>query len=384
MSLGLIGGSETLRSTLVLTGNIALIEFPIPTDFKFNVSSKSSQNTATSLSLSNSGSINGSIAYLYTSTPLIDVRGTKDMSLQEATAGYRIIRPPMYTEKKLAAAEFRPHSLYYGRMYFPGSALEAMVIQRLSKASQFMVKCVSNDKLKNNGTMTFYYQTIGSKLSREYIFSTNEALLGLRCLYSFKQGAERLNTALYNNASLSVGAELWYGALNMSPGLSTALRYSTQSTYTGKPLTMTLACNPILGHISSTYSVKTSANSTFSSRYDFNVYSYDSDLSFGCELWRSTSSFGGIFPIRRIDPALPPHVKHSSNDESVVEAFESLMRDTDFSSVVKLSTTLNDKNVKFLWEGKYKDFLLSAGFDLQLKSHAPDIKKYGFQIQYSS
>jgi len=268
-------------------------------------------------------------------------------------------------------------------MYFPGSALEAMVVKRVSKSSQLLVKCVSHERLKNNGTMTFYFQKDTGRLSREYIFSTNEALLGFRCLYNFRQGAERLNTALYNNSSLSMGAEVWYGAMNMSPGLSTALRYSTQSTYTGKPLTITLACNPILGHISSTYSVRTSASSTFSSRYDFNVYSYDSDLSFGCELWR-TSGNASALPFKKIDPKLAPHSKHSTQDQTVIEAFESLVKDTDFTSVIKVATTLGEKDMKLKWEGKFKDFLISTGVDIQLNSTVPDVKKCGFQIQYAS
>jgi distribution and morphology protein 10 len=268
-------------------------------------------------------------------------------------------------------------------MYFPGSALEAMVIKRISQTSQLLVKCVSNEKLKNNGTMTFYWQRDTGRLSQEYIFSTNEALFGFRCLYNFSQGAERLNTALYNNSSLSLGTELWYGAANMSPGVSTALRYSTQSTYTGKPLTMTLACNPLLGHISSTYSVKTSINSTFSSRYDFNIYSYDSDLSFGCEFWKSSGRMS-MLPLKRIDSSLKPHSKHSVNDQTVIEAFESLVKDTDYSSVVKISTSLNNRDFKFMWEGKFSDFLLAAGAELQLESNVPQVKKCGIQIQYSS
>ncbi len=363
-----------------------MIDFPIESDLKFSVSSKSSENTATSLSLTNSGAINGSIAYLYTSTPLKHVLGTSEISLQDAIQGYRVIRPPLYKSYNYKKDKpiFGAHSLYYGRMYFPGSALEAMVVKRISQSSQILVKCVSHEKLKNNGTMTFYFQKDTGRLSREYIFSTNEALLGFRCLYNFRQGAERLNTALYNNSSLSIGAEIWYGAMNMSPGLSTALRYSTQSTYTGKPLTITLACNPILGHLSSTYSVRTSASSTFSSRYDFNIYSYDSDLGFGCELWRTSGNNSPVLPLRRIDPKLAPYSKHTSQDQTVIEAFESLVKETDFTSVIKIGTTMNDRDVKLKWEGKFKDFLISTGVDIQINSQVPDVKKWGLQVQYAS
>ncbi|ODV72754.1 Mdm10p CYBJADRAFT_173756 [Cyberlindnera jadinii NRRL Y-1542] len=377
------GWSEDNSYENIVATSEALIDFQIPNDVKLCVGSKSSENTATQLTLSNSGSINGSLAYLYTSAPLKDVLGTKDLSLQDAINGYRVIRPVYPLSKPVKVDKFSPHTLYYGRMYFPGSALEAMVIKRWSKTSQLLVKCVSSDKLKNNGTMTFYWQRDTGRLSQEYIFSTNEALLGFRCLYNFSQGAKRLNTALYNNSSLSVGTELWFGTANMSPGVSTALRYSTQSTYTGKPLTMTLACNPLLGHISSTYSVKTSTNSTFSSRYDFNIYSYDSNLSFGCELWKSSGKTS-VLPLKKIDPSLKPHAKHSNSDQTVIEAFESLVRDTDYSSVIKLSTSLNDRNIRFMWEGKFKEFLLSAGTELRMNDKSLETGRYGLQIQYSS
>ncbi|KAH3688846.1 hypothetical protein WICPIJ_000152 [Wickerhamomyces pijperi] len=369
-------------------------------DFKINISSKSSQNTATSLQLSNSGSINGSLAYLYSSAPLKDLLSSSDISLQEAIAGYKVLKPPPPSTISATIGknhsnnnlyQFKPHSLYYGRMYFPGSALEAMIIKRITSTTQLLIKCVSSDKLKNNGTMTFYLQSDGGKFARELIYSTNESLFGLRFLYNFSQGAERLNTALYNNSSLSMGAEIWYGVLNMSPGVSTSLRYSTQSTTTGKPLTMTLALNPLLGHISSTYSVKTSASSTFSSRYDFNLYSYESDLSFGCELWKFKNKSDLSILKLKIDPNLPPHptsnipnsYRHGNSkyDQSVIEAFESLVRDTEFSSVVKLSTGFNDKNLKIAWEGKYKDFLISSGLNLQVKEHVPSVTECGLSIQ---
>lgn len=382
-----------------------MIDFPIPSDIKLTISSKSSQNTATSLQLSNSGIINGSLAYLYSSAPLKDLLSSKDISLQEAISGYRVLRPPLSPSdpsRLRKVQEFQPHSMYYGRMYFPGSALEAMVLKRLTSTTQLLVKCVSSDKLKNNGTMTFYLQNDTGKLAKELIYSTNESLCGLRFLYNFSQGAERLNTALYNNSSISLGAEIWYGISNMSPGVSTSLRYSTQSTTTGKPLTMTLALNPLLGHISSTYSVKTSASSTFSSRYEFNLYSYESDLSFGCELWKFKNKEDFTI-LRKIDPNLPPHPNHhhhnnnrthpqyirnhtspTKNDQSVIEAFESLVRDTEFSSVVKVSTGFNDRNLKLAWEGKYGDFLVSSGLNFSVKEHVPKVAECGLSIQYMS
>jgi distribution and morphology protein 10 len=112
------------------------------------------------------------------------------------------------------------------------------------------------------------------------------------------------------------------------------------------------------------------------------LYSYDSNLSFGCEIFKFKDFASSL---KKIDPRLPPYGRSlDDGKESVVEAFESLIQDTDFTSVIKLSTDLNSQNVKVAWEGKYKDFLVSNGVDLQWKATGPDAKKYGFSIQYSS
>ena len=139
--------------------------------------------------------------------------------------------------------------------------------------------------------MIVYLQNNTAKYLRELIYSTNEALIGLRCLYNLGDATSHnftnINPAVipkFDNSVVSIGTEIWYAARTMSPGLSAALRYSTRSTSTGKPLTMTLAINPIVGHVSSTYTVKTSVASTFCSKYDFNVFSYASNLSLGFEL----------------------------------------------------------------------------------------------------
>lgn len=50
------------------------------------------------------GIVNGSIAYLYSTKPLLDIPTSKDISIRDAIAGYRILAPlkkqedPMYWE----------------------------------------------------------------------------------------------------------------------------------------------------------------------------------------------------------------------------------------------------------------------------------------------
>lgn len=426
----------------------ALLDFSIPSGAKLDVSTQATDHLASSMSLLNMHTINGSLAYLFSSTPLKNTMGTRDVSLQDAVAGFRIIEPFFSgTHTKTDLSDVNRASLLYGRMYFPGTALEAMLIKRISALAQLLVKCINNPHIRKGGTMIVYLQENTPRFSREYIYSTNEALFGFRCLYNFGKPT-KISPALipkFDNSVVSVGAEFWYAALGMSPGLSTAVRYSTRSTSTGKPLTMTLACNPILGHISSTYNVKTSVSSTVCSKYDFNWFSYASNLSIGFELYNffkpshvfkhyhadqrrnpsihhdtlapvadpyvlgtrpTNNSVLYAFPekprkrvvnsIQNLDDYyhINPSRLHRSpaydvDDDvlgrSVMEAFQNSVNESNFSSVLKGSTSLSDRMVKLLWVGRYKDFLVSTGIKVNLNpfTNLPEINKIGVTFSYA-
>lgn len=137
-----------------------------------------------------------------------------------------------------------------------------MIIKRLNPQTQFMLKGVSSFKESLN-VLTCYFQRDSHRNLQEWIFSTSDLLCGYRVLHNFLTTPSKFNTSLYNNSSLSLGAEFWLGLVSLSPGCSTTLRYYTHSTNTGRPLTLTLSWNPLFGHISSTYSAKTGTNSTF-------------------------------------------------------------------------------------------------------------------------
>ena len=77
---------------------------------------------------------------------------------------------------------------------------------------------------------------------------------------------------------------------------SSALALSTISKNppTQSPTTITALFNPMLGHLSGAYSARVSDDLSLSSRFDFNVYSYDSEWTMGAEYWlRRDSSLEG-------------------------------------------------------------------------------------------
>ncbi|CAI4037103.1 hypothetical protein SMKI_01G0620 [Saccharomyces mikatae IFO 1815] len=413
-----------------------LLDFQIPSAIHLQISNRSTPNTFNSLDFSTRLRINGSLSYLYSDAQQLDnfMRNSTDIPLQDATETYRQLQPNLNfyssnsanglntdeslleNNKKLSHdLKFAKKSLYYGRMYYPSSDLEAMIIKRLNPQTQLMIKGVSSFK-ENLNVLTCYFQKYSHRNLQEWIFSTSDLLCGYRILHNFLTTPSKFNTSLYNNSSLSLGAEFWLGLVSLSPGCSTTLRYYTHSTNTGRPLTLTLSWNPLFGHISSTYSAKTGTNSTFCAKYDFNLYSIESNLSFGCEFWqkkhhmaingnnndklepvshelvdvnpnkKTTKLLHESVPnLKSIDDDhdssldIPDHKQKLLNDltyafssslrkideeRSTIEKFDNKINSSIFTSVWKLSTSLRDKTLKLLWEGKWRGFLISAGTEL--------------------
>lgn len=83
---------------------IDLIHFNIPRGFNVTVSSQPTDHSFTSYTLSDLGFVSGSITYLYTSKPLVDIKTSREICLKDAIAGYKILEPlkkqedPMYWE----------------------------------------------------------------------------------------------------------------------------------------------------------------------------------------------------------------------------------------------------------------------------------------------
>lgn len=436
----------------------SLLNFPIPQSFKFQTSNKSTNHSFNTLELTRGKKINGSLTYLYTDVDGLDsvLRGSNAIALQDATETYRNIQPsfsnhhvpywglPSQGDLLQYTPKFIPRSLYLGRLYYPSSVLEAMMIKRLSPHTQFIVKCISSTVGGSNlNHWTFCWQRYKEQNCHEWILSSNDGLCGYRILHNVMVSPSKFNNSLYNNSSLAVGAEFWLSLGSLNPGCSTSLRYCTHSANTGRPLTLTFTLNPLFGHVSTTYSAKTSANSTFTTKYDFNLYSTESNLSFGCELWRSESpievtsdvvhkntvhSIAKIPHDEKMDQELlslndistetnitiqdeslknfndnqqkylndltktfESSLQQIDKERSIIEGFETKFNNKQFSSVWKFSTSFMSKNLKILWEGRFKGFLFSAGTELLFKADEKGIQpiinpssKFGVKVQYSS
>lgn len=177
----------------------------------------------------------------------------------------------------------------------------------------------------------------------EYSYSVDDGLLGLRVLHNLGQIGRQNETSSSAITSedggrkekrvdeestlesvvggglqgrFSVGAELFFSPLEKSAGLSTGMRFTTlpenvpslapsltnqasptsglmhdwQNQPSQPPTTITATLNPMMGHLSTAYAARMTRDIVACSRFDFNVYSYDSDLTLGAEYWIHTKA----------------------------------------------------------------------------------------------
>ena len=193
---------------------------------------------------------------------------------------------------------------------------------------------------------------------------------------------------------LSAGAELYYSPLSSVIGLSTGLRFTTlaphirapaaaSSTSPSKPLvgtsaalssalvtptnvahssfpyTLTLTLTPLTGSLASTYSVRPAENLSLSSRFGFNVYSWESEYVLGAEIWRRRRK-SPMMSGTNSDPIAWARDKAA---EWLTEAQRALEREKvnrEEENVIKLRID-DGWNIRALWTGRVKQLLVSAG-----------------------
>ncbi len=325
-------------------------------------------------------------------------------------------------------------ALLYGRLYLPNSTLEALYLRRLSPRSQLKISGVSDPRLPNGGSILALLQHDAARYSTEYIYSTDSSLLGVRGLYNFgpAPGFPSYRTSPFAPATLanptsllpisqprphglfSAGAELYYSPVNKSSGMSCGLRFATLPAHAGFPYTMTLTINPLMGNLSSTYTVVASEMLTLSSCFDFNFYSYESELKLGLELWRRQRSP----PVRHRDlnhtnkdsnkpntreesphpqqtplspppPLLPPFPQNPQNKQQDLNKTTSEKNEEEEEEEENISGVLKAKidqrgAIALLWEGRVKDLLYGCGVVLDARRGEGMTRSVGLEISYSS
>ncbi|KAI1378177.1 hypothetical protein F4677DRAFT_385320 [Hypoxylon crocopeplum] len=422
----------------------ALLSFPTPRGLRLTLSSLATYQFATSYQLGTVGIVDGSISYLYSTVPLNNaIAQSEKIPLPDLLKSYR---PLAELPRRVGEEGLKRDGFAYGRLYLPMSMLEALVVKRISPALQFQVSAVSDQTLRNGGTMLGMVQYDEGRYAVEGLASSDGGFLGVRGLYNFGGDVELLDTPTQPAASngngggngeregiygrFSTGAELYYGTLNKSGGMSFGARFATLPTHSGTPLTATTTINPLMGTISWTYAVMAGDYCSLASKMDFNVYSYESDWAIGMELWRKRGAWSinqeldeaplatvSTVPERsfqakmdwRLDDPLPildtaelPPPKVVAQPKWRERSFQAKMEwrlddpdvgpttlpatnggDDEYSGVLKARLDQHLR-VGLLWEGRVKSLLFSLGSSIDLRRLDSPFRTLGLEVQFSS
>jgi mitochondrial distribution and morphology protein 10 len=436
-----IGLPETCMQTANDSFVLELLNFQTPGGLRLNLSSLATAQFATSYTLGSVGVVDGSISYLYSSVPLGDmVAQSEKIPLTTLLRSYRQLRdlscPDLQSRGSPSLSEMRIPSLtdivhnarkllekptlLYGRLYLPKSMLEALVIKRVAPSVQVQVMAVSDGQLRNGGTLLGMVQVDRDRYGLEGLASSDGGLLGIRGLYNFGGDASQPTHALTSVSErtveevlpsvnggdkdriygrFSVGGEVYYGTLNKSGGVSMGARFATLPSHRGTPLTATLTINPLMGNISATYAVVAREYCSLASKFEFNVYSYESDWAVGMELWSKRRLAGLVDTGRNETPSSPtplqrPERSFQAKLEWRLDSPEQVRRedqtlsvhkdgDNDYRGVLKARLDQNLK-VGLLWEGRAKSLLFSLGTAVDLNKLNQPFRTVGLEVLFSS
>ncbi|KAE8249642.1 hypothetical protein A4X13_0g5125 [Tilletia indica] len=251
----------------------------------------------------------------------------------------------------------------------------------------------------------------------------------------------------------SAGAELFFSAVEKSAGLSTGIRFMTlpdpplpagegddgsqePRVLSQPPTIITATLNPMLGHLSTAYAAKMSRNAVVGSRFDFNVYSYESEFTIGAEYWlrsqassrtsTSTAEPEQELRLERREPVLvappttaslrdtpppnpaseqPPQVEASLRPQATEQPWVSSTTETSstisspsisslalpssppapapdsINGVLKFRFS-SSADVALLWEGRLRNCLVNLGVRADLTSRSAPIKSVGLDVLY--
>jgi distribution and morphology protein 10 len=418
-------------STLNATSD-ALLHFATPRGLRLTLSSLATPHFATAYQLGTIGVVDGSISYLYSTVPLDyhAVAESEKVPLPELLQSYC---PLAEISRWNRIKGTRKDALAYGRLYLPMSMLEALMVKRISPTLQLQVSAVSNQSLRNGGTVLGMLQYDEGRYGVEGLASSDGGLMGLRGLYNFGgdvadptspggtqengNGISQLERErIYGR--FSAGAELYYGTLNKSGGMSFGARFATLPSHTGTPLTATMTVNPLMGTLSWAYAVMAGRHCSLATKMDFNVYSYESDWSVGMELWRKKGawtvdtgnstgtnemsitpryvvpqrSFQAKMNWKNDDPLPNPAPDVVAEPITKQRTFRAKMdwrqnnecEDEDLYSGVLKARLDHHWRIGLLWEGRVKSLLFSLGSGIDLRRPDAPFRTLGLEVQFSS
>lgn len=220
-------------------------------------------------------------------------------------------------------------------------------------------------------SLSSYYSRLSSKPSllsagAEFYYSPFSHVIGLSTGLRFTTLASHIaaHDPVPNDTNFSRSKPL----AGTSAALSNVLLTPSNVVHSSFPYTMTLTLTPLTGSLSSTYSVKPSPNLALSSRFDFNVYSWESQYVLGAEIWRKNKrqqtvpmiNPDGSMTWPETDPTAWARYRARDWFSPAEQALKDERKELEEENVVKLRVD-DGWNMKALWTGKIKSLLVSAG-----------------------
>ncbi|ETS62430.1 hypothetical protein PaG_03045 [Moesziomyces aphidis] len=284
----------------------------------------------------------------------------------------------------------------------------------------------------------------------EYSYSVDDALWGFRVLHNFgpsdavepnpsssteavASSSGRIDSTTGQTEGdadaggglrgrFSAGAEVFVSTVEKSAGLSTGIRFSTlpdspviapDAVPSQPPTVITATLNPMMGHLSTAYAARMARDVVVCSRFDFNVYSYESEWTVGAEYWlraakppsptatmpraeesvsKSMSLRDHLHPTESSLPPPPPSTASSLVAPAGVPASLSTLL-SPITGVLKARiSTASD--IRLLWQGRLSHCLVSLGVKADLSPSATlnlnpggkvgIVKSVGVEVMYFS
>ncbi|KAL0082435.1 mitochondrial distribution and morphology protein 10 [Phycomyces blakesleeanus] len=355
------GWNEENQYSNLCSWSRALLDFYTPCGLSLHLSKLPTPLFKPSYTMNAIPSLNGNIGYLYTSRPL-EIGTSATVDFKDLVDRFRVVQ---------AAPTWNSQDndyLVYGRMFFPGARLEAMAVRRLTQNLQYLITAVNRPKSHGLPQIAMQLQYDVGRWCSECSYTTDDGLLGIRALYNFGQPV--LNDVKSNHVysgQWSIGTEIYYGTLDKSGGLSTGLRYRTHPCSSSPPISVTYTLNPIVGHMSTAYVAQVSEELALCSRFDFSIYSYESDLALG-------------FEYRTKKKNVPRAVKKESNGIITVTAADKTEK---LEGLMKARLGFSE-GLALMWEGRFKNTLFSVGLTADLTNRTNPIRTIGIEVQYFS
>nr|B6K463.1 RecName: Full=Mitochondrial distribution and morphology protein 10; AltName: Full=Mitochondrial inheritance component mdm10 [Schizosaccharomyces japonicus yFS275] len=361
---------EYLRKTGWNRGNLytnltqsadEVLNLEIPSGINCDLSSIPSPNFASNWEIQMLPILNGSVSYLYSNVDLRLPQNVFGHFAQHQQKFQHLLPPYRHLKTELTDMGFeRKPYLMFGKLHLPTAKLEAIFAKRISPPNNLIIRmCHTKRGILTSTSTLLHWQRDTGRSCTEILYSTDEAMIGFRKLWN----SGRLQPSLFESANLtkfdpfwSVGAEVYYGALTKCVGASIGARLYSCANGVHNPYSVTCTLNPIVGHLVSTFATSHNDTRVLCSQFEFNLYSYESRLRLGMEL----------FQRKRL---LTNEDNHSDD-----------IRQQGNDGVLRLSVS-TDGDLVVAWNGQLRDFLYTVGTKVHMLSINPVF--FGIHFQYS-